>query len=118
MKNNKPKENYLDRIPCRPAELNWSQDDTGAVTLDIENKGVFNRIAQKLLKKPKVSHIHLDEFGSFIWLQIDGERDLTAIGRLVGEHFGDKAEPLYERLARYFKTLESYKFINWSNKGD
>ena len=115
MKNN-TKENYLDKIPVYSEWLSWSQGDDGMVTLDIINKGVFNRIAQKLLKKPKVSHIHLDEFGSFIWMQIDGKRDLTSIGQLVGEHFGDKAEPLYPRLAQYFQTLESYKFIVWSNK--
>ena len=116
MKNKAPQENYLDKVPCRPERLSWSQDEKGLVVLDIENKGAFNRVAQWLLKKPKVSHIHLDELGSFIWLQIDGERDLTAIGGLVGERFGDKAEPLYERLAQYFKTLESYKFIEWSRR--
>ena len=31
-------------------------------------------MAQKLLKKPKISYIHLDERGSFIWLKIDGEK--------------------------------------------
>ena len=40
--------------------------------------------------------------------------DVTGpLGEKVKEHFGDKAEPLYERLARYIKTLESYKFIRF-----
>ena len=105
--------NYLERVPVRPAHIQWSKDDKGIVTLDIENKGIANRIAQKLFKKPKVSHIHLDEMGSFVWPLIDGEKDITKLGVEVKEHFGEKAEPLYERLAKYFQILESYNFIVW-----
>ena len=31
-----------------------------------------------------------------------------------GEHFGEKAEPLYERLSQYFQILENYKFITFN----
>ena len=79
--------------------------------MEIENKGIFNKIAQKVFKKPKISYIHLDEFGSFIWLLIDGQMCITDIGVLVEEHFGEKAYPLYERLAKFFQILESYGFI-------
>ena len=79
--------------------------------MHIENRGAMNKFAQLLLKKPRVSHIHLDEMGSFIWLLFDGEKDITLIGIFVKEHFGDKAEPLYERLSQYIKTLKRYNFI-------
>ncbi len=105
--------NYLDRVPVHKEIIGWSMDDDGKVTLEIENKGVFNRIAQKLLKKPKISYIHLDENGSFIWPLLDGEKDITAIGKLVDEHFGEKAHPLYERLVKFFQILDSYGFIEW-----
>ena len=71
-KENKKEENYLERRPVRPEHIKWSADEEGIVTLDIENKGFFNRVAQKLFKKPKVSHIHLDKVGSYIWPLIDG----------------------------------------------
>ncbi|MBP1544234.1 MAG: PqqD family protein [Oscillospiraceae bacterium] len=106
--------NYLDRIPLHNELFSWSADENGAVTLDIENKGIVNRIAQKLLKKPRISHVHLDEMGSFIWPLIDGEKSIADIGIPVKEHFGEKAEPLYERLAKYFQILESYSFITWA----
>ena len=106
----KIEENYLEKIPVR-AEIEWDTDSDGNVTLHIENKGVMNRIAQVLFKKPKVSYIHLDEMGSFIWPLIDGEKDILKIGESVKEHFGEKAEPLYERLSKYIQTLEAYKFI-------
>ena len=106
----KNKENFLEKKPQRNPDINWKEKD-GQITLEIENKGVFNRLAQKLLKKPKISYIHLDEMGSFIWPLIDGESDIIALGERVKEHFGDKAEPLYERLSKYIKILESYGFV-------
>lgn len=105
--------NYLEKIPSRPAHIMWSADENGMVTLDIENTGLMNRIAQKLFRKPKVSHIHLDEMGSFVWPLLDGENNIIELGRLVEERFGEKAKPLYERLAKYFQILDSYHFIEW-----
>jgi hypothetical protein len=108
----KNKQNVLDFVPVRKIE-NFSTDDSGVITLEIENKGVFNRIAQKLFKKPKITYIHLDEMGSFVWPLIDGEKDITEIGVFVSEHFGEKAEPLYPRLSKYFEILKSYGFVEF-----
>ncbi len=113
MKKNIKDENYLEKKPICKQGLSWSKDENGNVTLEMENKGVANRIMQTLIKKPKISYIHLDEMGSFIWPLMDGEKDILEIGKFVEEHFGEKANPLYERLAQYFKTLEKYNFIEY-----
>ena len=105
--------NYLEKIPSRPEHIKWNADENGIVKLDIENTGFMNRMAQKLFRKPKVSHIHLDEMGSFLWPLLDGEKNIIELGELVKERFGDKANPLYERLAKYFQILDSYQFIEW-----
>lgn len=106
-------ENYLERIPMRSELLDWSTDDKGVVTLHIENKGIFNRIAQKLFFKPKVSHVHLDKMGSFVWPLLDGKKNIIELGELVEAEFGEEAHPLYERLAKYFQILDSYHFVEW-----
>lgn len=106
-------ENYLERIPAHPESIKWSTDEGGVVTLEIENKGIANKIAQFLFRRPKVSYIHLDENGSFVWPLIDGKRSITDIGVLVDEKFGEAAHPLYERLAVFFRTLDSYGFVSW-----
>ncbi len=113
MKKNVVSENYLDRIPARAAGIEWKSNSEGMVTLEIQNTGWANRLAQLLLGKPKISYIHLDELGSFVWPLLDGERDITALGKLVDAQFGEKAHPLYERLAQYFRILDSYHFIEW-----
>ena len=112
-KKNVISQNYLEKKPIRTEGIEWSKDEKGVVTLEIVNKGVFNFIAQKLIKKPRISYVHLDEMGSFVWALLDGEKDIYEIGKLVEAEFGEKAKPLYERLATYFKILESYKFIGW-----
>ena len=105
MKNKKTSlQNYLERIPKRAENIKWSADEN-LVTLEIENKGIFNLLAQKLFKKPKVSYIHLDEMGSFVWPHIDGEKNIIELGKLVECEFGEKANPLYERLSKYFQIL-------------
>lgn len=112
-KNKADTKNFLEAIPVRAEDITWSVNEENIVTLAIENKGIFNKIAQKLFKKPKISYIHLDEMGSFVWPIIDGQANLIEIGKKVEEHFGEKANPLYERLAKYFKILESYGFIKF-----
>ena len=109
----KNKENFLEKIPCRADFVKWQTDGEGIVTLEIENKGFFNRLAQKLLAKPKVSYVHLDNMGSFVWLHSDGEKNVMQIGSLVEEHFGEAAHPLYQRLSKYFAVLESYGFVTY-----
>ena len=76
MKNQKQQKNYLDFVPIKNESIAWSSDNDGLITLEIQNKGVFNRIAQKLFKKPPITYIHLDENGSgFV-------KDLTKIKSL------------------------------------
>ncbi len=108
--------NYLDMIPQRNPELGWETDENGIVTLSRKNKGIANKLAQIILGKPKISYIHLDETGSFVWPLIDGEKSIFELGKNVKEEFGDKAEPLYERLAKYFSVLASYGFVTFKKQ--
>lgn len=114
----KQEENYLERCPVHPDWIKWSTDEKNLVTIDIENKGIMNRIMQKLLKKPKVTHVHLDEIGSFVWPMIDGEKKIIDMGEPLENHFGEKAKPTFERLAQFFHILESYGFVEWKNHKD
>ena len=103
--------NYLDMIPTHNEANKSDISDDGKVTIYIENRGIMNRICQILFRKPKVSNVYLDEFGNFLWPLMNGERSVYELGDFVKAEFGEKAEPLYERLAKYMKNLESYSFI-------
>ena len=112
-RNSQSSQNYLEKIPALSSKLTYKTSDDGKVTLEVENKGIMNRIVQKLFLKPVVSYIHLDELGSYAVLCVDGHRDMIRIGELVREKFGEKAEPLYERLSKFFQIMDSYGFVDW-----
>nr|WP_279354772.1 PqqD family protein [Eubacterium sp. 1001713B170207_170306_E7] len=61
---------------------------------------------------PEISYIRLDAYGSYVWEQMDGKRDVMALACLMKERFGAKAEPLYERLIRFLETLKENKYIH------
>lgn len=107
--------NYLERFPKRADGIEWKTDSEGIVTLEIKNTGWANKLAQKFWGKPKVSYIHLDKLGSFIWPLLDGDKSIIQIGELVETEFKEQAHPLYERLAKYFQILESYHFVEWQD---
>ena len=111
----KREQNYLDRIPKRTEGLSWEQGEEGIVILLVENTGVFNRIAQKLFKRPKYTKVHMDKYGSFLWPLMDGKRTVSDLARLQKDAFGEEVEPLYPRIVKYFQIVESYRFIEFKN---
>lgn len=106
-------DNYLDFIPKKNPEFSWEMDEQGNVTLQVEHKGFFYALTQKLFKRPRFTQVHLDKMGNFVWPLIDGKRSVGDIALEVKKEFGEAAEPLYERLVQYMRTLESYMFIQW-----
>ncbi len=108
---NADKADYLDIVFKKSDEFVWEKDPAGNITFFIENKGLFNFIAQKLFRKPRISQLHLEEFGNFIWKQLDGKKSVREISELVHENFGEKAEPLLPRLIKYLEMLRQYGFV-------
>lgn len=105
-------ENFLDKKPKIKPGLSWHTDPDGSVVIERENSGFTNRLFQLLFKKPKISYIHLDETGSFIWPLIDGTNSIFQIAEHVKGRFGTAADPLYERLIQYFNTLSANGFVD------
>ncbi len=104
--------NFLTKIPKKTKELFW-ENELDKVVISVENRGIFNRIMQIVLKKPKVSKIHLDEMGSFIWQNIDGNKTIYDISKELDKRFGQKSQPLYLRLEKFFMQLQECRFIQW-----
>ena len=111
----KNKENFLDYIPKHNSLFPYTIKENGKAEIQMFNRGIAKKITQVLLKKPKYSYIELDEFGTFVWNQIDGKTTVYDIGQRVKEQFGEKAEPLYERLTQYIRKLRVHRFILYVN---
>ena len=112
----KKNNNYLDFIPIINPQNDWSEDEEGIVTIHMVHRGFYAAIAQKFFHTPRVSHIKLDEYGSFLWKELDGRRTVGQLAQRMKEQFGDKAEPLYERLVHYMQILHNNKFILFQGK--
>ena len=80
------------------------------------HRGFYDRIAQKFFHTPRVSHIALDEYGSFLWKEIDGVQSVGALAQRMKARFGDDAEPLYDRLVKYMQILHNNEFILFVGK--
>jgi hypothetical protein len=109
---------YAKKLPCEILQTSlddvhggWCVDESGRVTVLVEHNHRMDRLAQRFLHKPRITQVHLEEMGSFIWQLIDGERSVYAIGQCVSQQFGERAEPLYERLVQYMQSMENAELI-------
>lgn len=112
----KQSENYLEYVPVRTPETEFTVDETGIVTLTKEWTGFYNRIAQRFFHKPRVSRIALDGYGSFIWKLIDGERDVYEISQKLETAYPGMEKSL-PRLIKFLEILRDHHFIVWKDQG-
>ena len=64
----------------------------------------------------KPHKIDLDEIGSFIWLTIDGKKNVGEIAKIANEHFGEKIEPANERTELFINQMHKNKFVSLFEK--
>lgn len=112
----KREKNYLDNVPIRNKNNKWSINEDGVVVIEVINKGVFNKIAQKFFRAPKKSYIKLDKYGSEVWIMIDDKKDIGMIAQKVRERFKDDDNVFYERLVKFFNILKQNSFIQYWKK--
>lgn len=105
--------NYLDFVPTIHPRSVWSQED-GRVTIHMAHRGIWAAAARVLARTPRVSHIRLDEYGSFLWLRMDGVRTVGDLARELEGRFGEDVQPLYHRLAAYMRILYRNHWILYS----
>lgn len=92
----------------------WEKNENGLTVLLIPKFGdhLIGRWFMSNLKRPYV-HLKLDEIGSFVWEHCNGSVTVEEIGNKLKTKFGNKVEPVFERLALFFQSLEKSKSITW-----
>ena len=98
-------QNYMDFIPLKNPEIEFEVDENKIVTVFIEWKGFYHKIAQKFFKRPKVSEIKMDTYGSFIWLAINDKKTVHQLSKELQNQFPKMEKPV----ARLIKFLEIMK---------
>ena len=88
-------------------EVNYEVDINNIVTIiHAQNHWIQNFFRKLKFKIPLSKKITLDEYSSFVFLQIDGNRTVEDIGYNLELNYGDKAHPLYERLLLFLNHIE------------
>ena len=106
--------NLLDLTPRR--EVTWEQGDDGNVTLVRERPRVrsprsLGRWVSFMMAPPR---IRLDDVGSYAWLLMDGSTDVRELAELVGAQFGDRVEPVGQRLGHLIRVLRRERFVSYA----
>ncbi|MFH1941328.1 MAG: PqqD family protein [bacterium] len=109
--------NLLDLIPVQ--RVDWEKKEDGTVYLKkpkAQNR-FMKHFIQKMGKSPDYK-IHLDDFGSYVWQKCDGAHRVDQIGECLKREFGEKVEPVVERLASFVKILAYQKCIGYKGISD
>ena len=104
--------NYFDGVPRRREDRPWRVKEDGIVEIDMENKGFYHFIAQKFFRKPRVSHISLDRYGSVVWRSIDGKNTVLDVIHIMEKEFPNEKDRMLDRVVTYLATLQRSGFIS------
>ena len=103
--------NLLDLKPVRSCE--W-EGDGECVSL------VIPRFRFPLLRKwllPRLKNpyyrVKLDVIGTLVWKACDGKTTVREIAERLRSHFGERVEPVYDRLSFFLSQLERGGFISY-----
>ena len=109
--------NYMECVPVRSEDRPWRLTEDGRVEVDMENKGFYHTLAQKFFKKPRISHIALDEYGSMVWQNIDGKNNIYDIVHIMESAFPKEKNRMLDRVVTYMATLQRSGFISVKGAG-
>ena len=111
----KQSKNYLDYVPVKNPEIQYHADSDGIVTVEIEWKGFYHRIAQRFFHRPRVSDIRLDTYGSFVWLIIDDVSNVHQLSKKLEEKFPGMEKSL-SRLIKFLEILHDNHLTRWKGE--
>ena len=105
MKNNQDILNIVYKV-CDGIEYEVSE--VGIVTiLEKQDHKIQNFFRKLKFKIPTNKKIELDEYGSSVFLEIDGNKTVEEIGKVLEKKFGEQINPLYERLLVFLNHIDT-----------
>jgi len=113
-KNAQKAQNVLDMIPVH--NMQFEKNEKKIDLLEPRFKSQFSKKYISRLFQKQYFYIHLDEFGSFVWQQIDGKKTVLDIANDLKHEFGQDIEPVYERLGLYINMLAQRRYIILKNQ--
>lgn len=104
MKNN---EDVLNIVFKLSDNIEYEVSENGIVTVLEKQDHKVQQFFRKLkFKIPMYKKIELDEYGSYVFLQIDGKNNVKKIGENLEEKYKEESYPLYERLLLFLNHID------------
>ena len=104
--------NLWELIPVRKFEFEKSENELVTILIPkFTNKFLVQHLMPRL-KYPFIK-IKLDEIGSAVWNEIDGKKKVGEIADILEKKFGEKIQPIEERLSKFFTQLKLHQFIDF-----
>lgn len=108
--------NYLEATPIRKCDFNTNEE--GIVTLIVPKfkNEKFNKWF--LNHRKRFFRISLDEVGSVVWQQIEGDRKVYEICNKASEILGEKVQPADQRVTKFLTMLYDARYISFKEIED
>jgi len=104
--------NYLEQIPIKLYEHEQNGENKVNILIPkFKNSTLSNFLVPK--HKSKFLKVRLDEVGTKVWLQIDGQTSVNQICEGIKHSFGDKIPNPEQRLTDFLTKLYENKYIKF-----
>lgn len=88
-------------------QLEYEIDENHLVTIKKKQDFMIQNFFRKLkFNIPEYSNVSFDDYGSFIFLQVNGKRTVKEIGENLEARFGEEVYPLYKRLLLFLNHID------------
>ena len=104
-------ENILALVPRR--NCRWENGEVVTVFVPKARSKAGRRLIGLLTRGTEYS-VHLDRVGSAIWKMCDGRRQISEICKELKIIFGDEVEPVHQRVASFFMSMERGGMITYN----
>ena len=107
----------LNLFELRPKQMRSFEEKEGG-TVDVLVPRYGNNAVGRVLKRvlnDRPVRVSLDDVGTSIWRLCDGKRTVLDIGRTLKSSYGDRIEPVYERLEHFLKQMHRAGLIELEN---
>ncbi len=103
----------MEAVVPRPLTKYKTDQNDHVVLLKPKFRSVF--LKKHLIPRMKHAYfkIHLDDIGTAVWHQIDGQKNALEIAHNLEAELGDKIKPVYQRLGIFLATMKREKFIDY-----
>ncbi len=106
--------NLLELVPSLNPHLTLEQDGgKDTVIVVIPRTSWIERLSVRFLKQPPVNKVKLDQIGSFVIRLCDGKHTVGEIMEKVELQFGEMADPVLPRLAKFLEIIETNGWMKW-----